>query len=161
MTKLWYKETDHYNYAKGEAKKTKTYKDVEHLTAMLWLGGGADDKDFAAYAIQDGCAAARFCNLATPGAPPGGSNVNHPSTAKAYKTNVLKRCIDDNGVDTCFTKEQRDAINKQRLLRKGTKVLKEDNKGDQEIAKAIKNLMASTNTSKPTTLAKFTEELDK
>jgi hypothetical protein len=51
MTKKWYKQTDHYVYKTGLAKAGKTLTDVQELTAMLWKGGGADDKDFGAYAI--------------------------------------------------------------------------------------------------------------
>jgi len=108
MTGAWYAQKANYDFAKGKAKgkigtKAAGYDDVAGLTAMLWKGktGDTPPTDFAAFAVKGGCAAARFCvepNKKTAG--------DAAATEKEYKTNVLKQCVDKDGVDFCFTEAQ-------------------------------------------------------
>jgi hypothetical protein len=101
MTKSWYDLKSNYDFALGKPKSTikgkdATYDDVAGLTAMLWIGVVKDDPaatDFAAFAVKSGCAMARFCKT-----------MNIPKDdAASYKKNVLKQCINAEGVDFCFT----------------------------------------------------------
>jgi hypothetical protein len=88
MTDSWYSQKAHYDFATGKAKAPKAYKDLEGLTAMLWkgkVGDGTANEDYVAFALRNGCAAARFCvtiNAKTAG--------NAAATATTYKANVLK-----------------------------------------------------------------------
>jgi hypothetical protein len=64
MAKSFYKQMSDYDFTTNKAKTGKDYPDVNQFTAMIWKGTGvATDKtdEFAAFAIQSGCAAARFC----------------------------------------------------------------------------------------------------
>jgi Ni,Fe-hydrogenase I large subunit len=64
MAKSFYKQMSDYDYTTNKHKTDKTYDNVNQFTAMIWKGtadvaNAADE--FAAFAIQSGCAAARFC----------------------------------------------------------------------------------------------------
>lgn len=64
MTASWYAQKAHYDFATGKPKSPKKYKDVEGLTGMLWkgkVGDGAATEEYVAFAMRNGCAAARFC----------------------------------------------------------------------------------------------------
>jgi hypothetical protein len=103
MTAAWYAQKANYDFATGKATNKKTYDDVAGLTALLWKGAATD---FAAFGIKAGCAAARFCVLINEKKKnTAGTAVDPALTATNYKTNVLKQCVDDNGVDFCYAKD--------------------------------------------------------
>jgi hypothetical protein len=150
MTKSFYKQMSDYDFTAHKPKTGKEYKDTNQFTAMVWKGAGAPATDFAAFAIQNGCAAARFC-AAT-------AKPNFPLTVDGYKPMVKPRCIDDNGVNTCFAEKLLKSINKQRLLRATTDPVKADSAGDKAIAQAIKDISA---TLVPTTVPLYTDFVTK
>jgi len=155
MAKMFYKQIDDYDFTENKAKTGKTLADVAHFTAMIWAGSGteADKKaavNFSAFAIQNGCVAARFCAET--------NKPNDPATTAAYKTHVKPRCINDDKVNTCYSESQLKSINKQRLLRAETDPLQGDSAGDKAIAKGITDIF-SNSASAPTDEATFKEKL--
>jgi hypothetical protein len=137
MTKEWYALKSKYDITVGKTKDAiakasagadldKSYYPVAGFTGMLWKGGTAADT-WAGYAVKSGCAMARFC--ATPAV-----NVLLAADVTVdvtFKKNVLKQCIDTNGVDFCFTKHQLTKMNDSRKLRKDTADLAMDDEGNK------------------------------
>lgn len=155
MAKSFYKQMSDYDFTTNKAKTGKEYGDVNQFTAMIWKGTDAAAHNMAAFAIQSGCAAARFC-AETNKPNTAGASATADQIVAAYKTMVLPRCIDDNDVNTCFAADLLKSINQQRNLRADTDPVKADADGDKAIAKAIKDIFAN---SPPTNLSTFTTQL--
>jgi hypothetical protein len=104
MTAAWYAQKANYDFATGKPTNKKTYDDVAGLTAMLWAGG-VPTTDFAGFAVKAGCAAARFCAKVNEKVMTAAPALDPAATATKYKTNVLKQCVDKDGVDFCYAKD--------------------------------------------------------
>jgi len=110
MTAAWYAHKENYDFATGKPINGKTYDDVAGLTAMLWKGA-VPATDYAAFAVKAGCAAARFCVKINEQVLASGA-VKQPDTADKYKPNVLKQCINSDGLDFCYEEAQVEEVNR-------------------------------------------------
>ena len=128
MTASWYAHLTNYDFTTHKPKNGKTYDQVAGLTAMIWKGNDPvktdADADHVAFAIQAGCAAARFCKTM--------------NASGKYPTNLKKQCIDENKVDFCLAEKIVKSVNEHRELRKDTKDVTEDKEINKEIALALK-----------------------
>jgi hypothetical protein len=73
-----------------------------------------------------------------------------------YMRNVLKECINADGVDFCFSESQLKSINEYRRGREGTDSLTADTEGDKQIVEVIKAIDAD----KKDDLTEFTDAMN-